>query len=56
MRVRLRFDPRDAWVVERMHWYEFTWHYVESFIGDFSYTRAFMYATKLKRPHIEEIP
>jgi hypothetical protein len=55
MRVRLRFDPRESWVVERKHWYEFTWRVVESFIGDHSYARVYMYARTLKRPHIEEI-
>ena len=55
MKVRLRFDPREVWVVESKYWYEFTWHFKESFSGDGSYTRAYMYARTLKRPHIEEI-
>ena len=55
MRVRLRFDPRELWVVESKYWYEFTWHLRESFSGDGSYTRAYMYARTLKRPHTEEI-
>jgi hypothetical protein len=55
MRVRLRFNPREMWVVESKHWYELKWTFHDMFGGDNSYTRAYLYARTLKRPHIEEI-
>jgi hypothetical protein len=55
MRVRLRFDPNEIWIVEGKHWYNFNWHYENSFMGDNAYERAHFYARALRHPHIEEI-
>ena len=55
MRVRLRFNPHEIWIVEGKHWYNFQWHYENSFMGDNAYERAHFYARLLKNPEIEEI-
>ena len=55
MRVRLRFDPREYWVVESKLWYNFHWKIEASYQGDDAYERAHFYARALKHPHTEEI-
>jgi hypothetical protein len=55
MRVRLRFDAREYWVVETKPWYNFFWKIEDSFHGDNAYERAHFYARALKNPHTEEI-
>jgi hypothetical protein len=55
MRVRLRLDPNEIWIVEGKHWYNFNWHYENSFMGDNAYERAHFYARMLKHPKTEEI-
>ena len=55
MRVRLRFSPKQCWVVESKYWYEFDWQYKNMFVGDNSYERAKDYAVLLKHPQVEEI-
>lgn len=55
MRVRLRFDAREYWVVETKLWYNFFWKIEDSFHGDNAYERAHFYARALKNPHTEEI-
>jgi hypothetical protein len=55
MRVRLRFSPKQYWVVESKYWYGFNWQYEDLFWGDNAYERAKDFALKLKNPQIEEI-
>jgi hypothetical protein len=55
MRVRLRLDPRQFWVVESLVWYNFEWSYEQCFHGENAYERAHVYARALKHPKIEEI-
>lgn len=55
MKVRLRLDPRQKWVVETKRWYEFNWQYQESFYGDKAYDSAKDYALRLKYQATEEI-
>ena len=54
MRVRVRFHPRQYWVVETKSWL-YGWEYKELFMGDDAYKRAKDYAQALKHPQIEEI-
>ena len=55
MRVRIRFDADEYWVVESKPWYNFFWKIEKSFMGDNAYERANFYARALKHPHTEEI-
>lgn len=55
MRVRLRFNPREMWVVESKKWYELSWVFRDMFGGDNSYHRALAYAKLLKYPIIEDL-
>lgn len=55
MRVRIRRDPKDIWLVEEKQWWDFSWRYVESFYGDNSEKRAIEFSRKLIDPVIIEI-
>ena len=55
MRVRVRFDPENQWIVETKRWYSFYWYYQARLHGDNAYKRACVYARALKYPQIEEI-
>jgi hypothetical protein len=61
MRVRLRLDPRNNWVVESKYWYQFKWQCESVFYfhsaseKSTAYELAKEYAQALLHPEIEEI-
>jgi hypothetical protein len=55
MKVRVIFDPRGCWCVEKKEWFNFSWVYVESFYYDTAKERALEYAKKLLNPEIIEV-
>jgi hypothetical protein len=55
MRVRIRKDIDDGWVVESKYWYNFHWVVEKYTIGDDAEKRALRYAQNLINPTIIEL-